>query len=133
MRTLVIFTAFMIVLSGAAAAQSAAEGQSPGLAASGAEGQDAATAASGEPEAAISTQITWRSHSIGANSSQNFLEGTACPGSTKMVSGACHPGFNDRVIITNQYPNVGTNRWRCGFRNNNSFSRTVYIYTLCAQ
>lgn len=121
-----------ILAATAAYAQGAEEGQS--LEAAGVvEGQEEALAAMGTPEAAISTQLTFQSHSIAANTSAFFLEGAACPGTTKMVSGACHPGFNDRVIIINQYPNVGANTWRCGFRNNNSVSRTVWIYTLCAQ
>lgn len=82
---------------------------------------------------AISTQLTYRSHLISANSSAWNLEGAACPSPTRMISGACHPGYNDRVIIINQFPNVGANTWRCGFRNNNNMTRTVWIYTLCAQ
>lgn len=87
----------------------------------------------GALEAAISTQLTFRSHRIGANSSAGNLEGAACPSPTRMVSGACHPGYNDRVVIINQFPNVSANTWRCGFRNNNNVSRTVWIYTLCGQ
>jgi hypothetical protein len=121
-----------VLAATAAFAQQAEEGQS--LEAAGVvEGQEEALAAMGDPEAAISTQLTFQSHSVGANSSAFFLEGAACPGATTMVSGACHPGFNDRVIIINQFPNVGANTWRCGFRNNNNVSRTVWIYTLCAQ
>ena len=74
-----------------------------------------------------------QSHQIGAFSSANFLEGSACPAPFTMISGACHPGFSDRVIITNQFPNVFANTWRCGFRNNEGTARTVWIYTLCGQ
>ena len=82
---------------------------------------------------AIATQLTSRSHSIVPNSSAGNLEGTACPAPTKMISGACHPGYNDRVIIINQFPNISANTWRCGFRNNNNVERTVWIYTVCGQ
>ena len=123
-----LFAAF---LSFAAHAQ---EGQDPAMAAEGAsgDGQDVA-AAEGAPEAAISTTLTFRSHSIAGGAQANFLEGNACPAGRRMVSGACHPGFSDRMVIVNQFPNVGANTWRCGFRNNTGATRTVWIYTLCAQ
>jgi hypothetical protein len=94
-------------------------------------GQDETAAAM--VEAAVQTQLTFRSHTIAALSSSHFLEGTACPATFTMVSGACHPGFDDRVIITNQFPNTSANTWRCGFRNNNIVSRTIWVYTLCGK
>lgn len=125
-----IVSCSLIALASAASAQD--DGQSQAAADAASDGQNLA-AAEGAPQGAISTQLTFRSHSIGANTYANFLEGNACPAPTRMVSGACHPGYSDRVIITNQYPNVGANTWRCGFRNNNPSNRTVWIYTLCAQ
>jgi hypothetical protein len=107
---------------GGGAPQAAAMGQDPGP-----------EAAGGGLQPAISTQLTFRSHSIAANSSAGNLEGNACPAPTRMISGACHPGYNDRVIIINQFPNTFANTWRCGFRNNNNVARTVWIYTVCAQ
>ena len=119
-----------------AAAEPAVEGQDAAAAQSAAcaavEGQDPVLAGTGF-EAAITTQLTTQSHTIAANSSQDFLEGASCPAPTRMVSGACHPGFTDRMVIINQFPNVFANTWRCGFRNNDSSNRTVWIYTLCAQ
>jgi hypothetical protein len=50
-----------------------------------------------------------------------------------MISGACHPFYNDRVTIINQFPNISANTWRCGFKNNTAFNVTVWIYTVCAQ
>ena len=132
MQKFAFFSCCAVLAATAAFAQQAEEGQS--LESAGVvEGQEEALAGMGTPEAAISTQLTFQSHSVAANTSAYFLEGAACPGTTTMVSGACHPGFNDRVIIINQFPNVGANTWRCGFRNNNNVSRTVWIYTLCAQ
>lgn len=135
MQNFAIFVLAVFFAASGALAQSEVEGQTAAAAATAVagDGQEQSMAALGAPEAAISTQLTVRSHTIGASTSASFLEGNACPGPTKMVSGACHPGFNDQVLIINQYPNVSANTWRCGFRNNNSFSRTVWIYTLCAQ
>jgi hypothetical protein len=91
-------------------------------------------AAAVEMQPSISeTTLTYRSHSIAGGASAGNLEGNVCPASYTMVSGACHPGYNDRVIIINQFPNRFANTWRCGFRNQNSTSRTVWIYTLCAR
>ena len=127
-----------LLASAPALAQDLDGGQAPQLAASEAPveaalgaGQDPVAAAM--PEAVVSTQLTFRSHSVAAGASAGFLEGQACPGATTMVSGACHPGFTDSVRITNQYPNVGANTWRCGFRNASASTRTVWVYTLCAQ
>lgn len=127
--------ALAITFPVSALAQDDAEGQSLSAAeaAEAAIGQDPGASAAGAPQAAVQTQLTSRSHQIGAFSSANFLEGNACPAGFAMVSGACHPGFNDRVIIINQFPNVTANTWRCGFRNNNGTSRTVWIYTLCGK
>ena len=50
-----------------------------------------------------------------------------------MLSGACHPFYNDQVTIINQFPNQSANTWRCGFKNNTNTTQTVYIYTLCGQ
>ena len=83
-------------------------------------------------EASISaTTLTYRSHSLAAGASGGNLEGNACPVGYTMISGACHPGYDDNVIIINQYPNKSANTWRCGFKNNNASARTVWVYTLC--
>lgn len=82
---------------------------------------------------ALSTALTFRSHVIGAGVSAGNLEGTSCTAPLRMISGACHPFYNDRVTIINQFPNVGLNTWRCGFKNNTGFTVTVWIYTLCGQ
>ncbi len=83
--------------------------------------------------AAFETQLTFRSHNIGPGSSAGNLEGAACPADHKMLSGACHPSYNDKMIIINQFPNLARNTWRCGFKNNTGSSKTVYIYTLCGR
>ncbi len=79
------------------------------------------------------TTLTYRSHSVAAGASAGNLEGNACPASYTMISGACHPGYNDRMVIINQYPNKGGNTWRCGFKNNNAAARTIWVYTLCGK
>jgi hypothetical protein len=79
------------------------------------------------------TQLTFRSHQLNAGASSGNLEGNACPANFKMISGSCHPGYTDQVIIINQYPNNLANAWRCGFSNVSSSNRTVWIYTLCGQ
>jgi hypothetical protein len=79
------------------------------------------------------TQLTFRSHQLNAGASLGNLEGNACPANFKMISGSCHPGYTDQVIIINQYPNSLANTWRCGFSNISSSNRTVWIYTLCGQ
>lgn len=121
-------------LGSPALAQSVVAGQSPDEQGSAemSMGQDPGLEAA-VLQPAIATQLTARSHSIGPNSSASNLEGNACPAPTKMISGACHPGYNDRVIIINQFPNINGNTWRCGFRNNNTVQRTVWIYTVCGQ
>ncbi len=126
-----IVAAAAVCLATTASAQVA--GQEAGAGAGEAEMGQSPEMAEGALEAAISTQLTFRSHTIGANSSAGNLEGAACPSPTRMISGACHPGYNDRVVIINQFPNVSANTWRCGFRNNNNVNRTVWIYTLCGQ
>ena len=78
------------------------------------------------------TTLTVRSHQIGAGNSAGNLEGQSCAATDKMISGACHPFYNDRVIIINQWPNIGANTWRCGFKNNTNSTKTVWVYTLCA-
>ncbi len=112
-------------------------GQAPGqelpTAGGGAQpGQEFSASSAVEP-AVFETQLTFRSHNIGAGSSAGNLEGAACPADYKMLSGACHPSYNDRVIIINQFPNIPRNSWRCGFKNNTGSSRTVYVYTLCGR
>ena len=121
--------ALSLLLAAPVAAQ---DGQDSMAMSEGGDGQSAAVVGA-EFEAAIATSLTWRSHSIGAGAQANSLEGNACTGGTRMVSGACHPGYSDRVVIVNQYPNIAANTWRCGFRNNTGSTRTVWIYTLCAQ
>jgi hypothetical protein len=77
------------------------------------------------------TVLTHKSHSIAAGSSAGNLEGNACPSDYTMIAGSCHPGYTDQVRIINQYPNRSNDAWRCGFRNNSSSTRTVWVYTLC--
>jgi hypothetical protein len=88
-------------------------------------------AAAGPQSAVSSTTLTFRSHNIAAWGSQGNLEGASCPSGSKMLSGACHPFYNDRVSIINQFPNTAINAWRCGFKNNTASTVTVWIYTLC--
>ncbi len=78
------------------------------------------------------TSLTARSHSIPSGGSIFNGEGQACPSNTRMISGACHPGYSDRMRIINQFPNVSGNHWRCGFRNTSGSQRTAWVYTLCA-
>ena len=96
-------------------------------------GQLEAAAAFAVEPSITSTQLTARSHSLGAGASGGNLEGTACPANFKMISGSCHPGYTDQVVIINQFPNSGANTWRCGFSNTSGSSRTVWVYTLCGQ
>ena len=85
-------------------------------------------------EAGISaTTLTFKSHQIGPGASAGNLEGDICPATYKMLSGACHPFYNDRVTIINQFPNIPLNTWRCGFKNNTGAAVTVWIYTLCGR
>lgn len=85
------------------------------------------------PGAGFVTTLTYRSHSIAAGASAGNLNGTACSSGYKMLSGACHPHYNDRVVIINQFPNISANTWRCGFKNNTGGTVTVYVYTLCGK
>lgn len=87
----------------------------------------------GGPGGITQTQLTWNSYPIAAGASAGNLEGAACPANFKMISGACHPFYNDHVVIINQFPDIAANTWRCGFKNNTTASVTVYIYTLCGQ
>jgi hypothetical protein len=79
------------------------------------------------------TTQTARSHSIAAGSQATTLEGAACTGTYRVIGGGCHPGFSDQVRITNQFPNISANTWRCGFHNTSSTSRTVWVYTVCGR
>jgi hypothetical protein len=81
----------------------------------------------------LTTALTSRRHTVAAGASAPNLEGAACPAPAKMVSGACHPGYNDHVAMINQYPNLASNTWRCGFKNNTARSVAIWIYTLCAR
>jgi len=137
----IVAIALASALSTAALAQQASQpGQGQpevqGGAAEGAPGQQAPGAAgaggSGGP-GTVTTTLTYRSYPIAAGAAAGNLEGNACATPSKMVSGACHPFYNDHVTIINQFPNIPGNTWRCGFKNNTSASVTVYIYTLCAQ
>jgi hypothetical protein len=86
------------------------------------------------PEPSISdTTLTARGHQIPTGASAGNLEGTACPATHKMLSGACHPGYNDQVKIINQFPNISGNTWRCGFRNTAGSTTTAWVYTLCGR
>ena len=109
--------------------QADAAGAAPGQLAPGAAG----AGGPGGPGTITATTLTSQSHPIAAGAAAWVLEGAACPASYKMISGACHPFFNDRVTIINQFPNIAANTWRCGFKNNTTAAVTVYIYTLCGQ
>lgn len=78
------------------------------------------------------TSLTARSHRVNPGGALYNGEGSACPANTRMVSGACHPGYSDQVRIVNQFPNVAGNTWRCGFSNMSGSSHTAWVYTLCA-
>jgi hypothetical protein len=108
--------------AGAAAAAATEVGQQP----------PAEAAVGAEPLVTFTTSLTVRSYTIAAGAAQGNLEGTSC-GTRKMISGACHPFYNDRVTIINQFPNISANTWRCGFKNNTAGTVTVFIYTVCAQ
>ena len=88
-------------------------------------------AATGQP-ATAQTALTAQSHQIPPGASASSLEGAACQANAKMLSGACHPFYNDQVPIINQFPNISGNTWRCGFRNNTGATQTVWVYTVCA-
>jgi hypothetical protein len=125
-------------------ASGTAFGQAAGQSATGAGGEVAAGAEPGQqPTSAaggaaapalvpFTTSLTFQSYSIPAGGSQGNLEGASC-GTRRMISGACHPFYNDRVTIINQFPNIAGNTWRCGFKNNTAVAATVFIYTVCAQ
>lgn len=141
--TILVGVAFVVAMSTASLAQvspgagqvaepeieATSNGEAPGQAAGGAASEGVA----GGPGAGFVTTRTYRSHSIAAGASAGNLEGKACPSGYKMLSGACHPFYNDRVVIINQFPNISANTWRCGFKNNTGSTRTVYIYTLCGK
>ncbi|MFO1050307.1 MAG: hypothetical protein U1E52_20695 [Geminicoccaceae bacterium] len=80
---------------------------------------------------APTTSLTTKSYTIGPKGSQGNLEGAVCPGVSRVISGACHPFYNPKVAIINQFPNLSLNTWRCGFKNNTTATVTVYIYTVC--
>lgn len=86
----------------------------------------------GHPAYSQATTLTTRSYPIAAGASAPNLDGNACPVNTKIVAGACHPFYNPNVPIINQYPNIASNTWRCGFKNNTASGVTVYVYTACA-
>jgi hypothetical protein len=110
-------------------AQAAAAGAAPGQLATGAAG----AGGPGGPGTITATTLTYQSYPVGAGVAAGNLEGAACPAPYKMISGACHPLYNDHVTIINQFPNIPANTWRCGFKNNTAAAVTVYIYTLCGQ
>ena len=110
-------------------AQASATGAAPGQHAAGAAG----VGGPGGPGTITATTLTSQSHPVAAGAAAGNLEGAACPAPYKMISGACHPLYNDHVTIINQFPNIPANTWRCGFKNNTTAAVTVYIYTLCGQ
>jgi hypothetical protein len=137
--SITLCVALAATLSMAAFAQDVAgQGASPDAAAGATPGQvsgagSGASGGGGGPGAVFNTTLTARSHTIAANGSEGNLEGTACTAPAKMISGACHPFYNPNVVIINQFPNIGANTWRCGFKNNTAASVSVWIYTVCAQ
>jgi hypothetical protein len=118
-------------------AQAGAAGAAPGQLAAGAAavGGPAGPAVGGPggPGTITATALTYQSYPIAAGVAAGNLEGAACAAPYKMISGACHPSYNDHVAIINQFPNIAGNTWRCGFKNNTTAAVTVYIYTLCGQ
>jgi hypothetical protein len=142
MRSIRLLSAVLAMI-GFASGTAFAQGQSPTGAgsevAAGTEpGQQPTSALGGVAAAAgptlvsFTTSLTYQSYSIPAGGSQGNLEGASC-GTAKMISGACHPFYNPSVTIINQFPDIGSNTWRCGFKNNTSATVSVYIYTVCAQ
>lgn len=113
-------------------AQAGVAGAAPGQLAAGAAGVGG-PGGPGGPGTITATTLTAQSHPIAAGVAAGNLEGAACPAPYKMISGACHPFYNDHVTIINQFPNIAANTWRCGFKNNTAAAVTVYIYTLCGQ
>jgi hypothetical protein len=83
------------------------------------------------PAIVPTTTLTVKSYSIAAGGAPGNLEGAVCPAGWKVLSGACHPFYNPRVTIINQFPNLGLNTWRCGFKNNTAAKVSVFIYTVC--
>ena len=123
-------------ISTASLAQDAGQGAPADVQGAGAApGQVAGASAAGVAggPGALSTTLTYKSYTIAAGGSSGNLEGAACTAPAKMISGACHPLYNDHVAIINQFPNIPANTWRCGFKNNTAGTVTVYIYTVCAQ
>ena len=112
--------------------QGAAAGAVPGQI-SGAAGAADSVGGPGGPGGISLTTLTVRSYPVAAGAAAGNLEGAVCPAGFKMLSGACHPFYNDHVTIINQFPNIPGNTWRCGFKNNTAAAVTVYIYTLCGQ
>jgi hypothetical protein len=112
--------------------QAGAAGAAPGQLAAGATGVGE-PGGPGGPGTITATTLTYQSYPIAAGVAAGNLEGAACPAPYKMISGACHPLYNDHVTIINQFPNIPGNTWRCGFKNNTAAAVTVYIYTLCGQ
>jgi hypothetical protein len=112
--------------------QAGAAGAAPGQLAAGAAGVGGPEGPGG-PGTITATTLTYQSYPVAAGAAPGNLEGAACPAPYKMISGACHPLYNDRVAIINQFPNIPGNTWRCGFKNNTAAAVTVYIYTLCGQ
>ena len=131
--TKLLAVAFASAFSTAAWAQDAGQAAQPDVS-GGAPGQVAGAGGgpSGGPGGFVTT-LTVKSYPVAAGASAGKLEGTACTAPAKMMSGACHPSYNDHVAIINQFPNIPGNTWRCGFKNNTAASVTVWIYTLCAQ
>ena len=83
------------------------------------------------PGVAPLTSLTVKSYSIVAGGAPGNLEGTVCPSGSRVLSGACHPSYNPKVTIINQFPNLSLNTWRCGFKNNTASTVSVFIYTVC--
>src|SRR3954451_15817156 len=72
-------------------AQAATAGAAPGQLAAGAAG----VGGPGGPGTITATTLTYQSHPIAAGVAAGNLEGAACPAPYKMISGACHPLYND--------------------------------------
>jgi hypothetical protein len=138
--TKLLAVAFASAFSTTALAQDAGQASDTGVAGAAAvPGQVVGGAAGGAggpgggPGTVPTTSLTFRSYPIAAGASAGNLEGAACTAPAKMLSGACHPFYNDKVAIINQFPDIPGNTWRCGFKNNTAASVTVWIYTLCGQ
>ncbi len=83
----------------------------------------------------LARQLVVTSFSLPASGSNSNIEASCnglAGGPFFIVSGACHPGSTNATII-NQFPNLGSNSWRCGFQNNVAATTSVWVYAVCGK